>query len=106
MLMQDIKTITTIAIGISIDASFPCLSRLGDKDTAEVAEQNIRNSLDQRGMRLVGWYHSHPRMQPDPSLRDLEAQMEYQLQLSTSQSHQPCLAVIVCEYQLHLTIIA
>lgn len=53
--------------------------------------------IEKRGMIVAGWYHSHPKCQPDPSLRDIEAQMEYQYQLKGSpNTFQPCFSVIVC----------
>ncbi len=48
---------------------------------------------------VVGWYHSHPYSQADPSLRDMDSQMEYQLKLKgEGHVYQPCVGVIVCEY--------
>ncbi len=47
---------------------------------------------------VVGWYHSHPYNQADPSLRDMDSQMEYQLKLKgEGHVYQPCVGVIVCE---------
>ena len=86
-----------------IEASFPCTCRLADKDRAEGMEVQIHAAMERRGLSLVGWYHSHPNSQPDPSLRDIEQQMEYQLQLmGPNHSYNPCLGVIVGEYQLQL----
>ena len=54
--------------------------------------------MERRGLTLVGWYHSHPESQPDPSLRDIEAQMQYQHVLrGTGNSYHPCLGIIICE---------
>lgn len=30
--------------------------------------------IEQHGLAVVGWYHSHPVFQPDPSVRDIENQ--------------------------------
>ena len=58
--------------------------------------------MEQRGLVLAGWYHSHPKCQPDPSLKDIESQMEYQHQLKGSpNTFQPCFAIIVCMYIVH-----
>ena len=34
--------------------------------------------LRQKGLRVVGWYHSHPVFRPEPSLRDIENQQNFQ----------------------------
>ena len=58
----------------------------------------IRKTMVERGLSLVGWYHSHPYAQPDPSLNDIDAQMDYQLQLKGyGNTYHPCLAMIVCK---------
>lgn len=52
--------------------------------------------MEKKGISLVGWYHSHPKSQPDPSLRDIESQMEYQLLLrGPGSTYHPCVGVIV-----------
>ena len=49
------------------------------------------------GLTLAGWYHSHPNYSANPSLRDLEAQIEYQLQMKgPGESIQPCVSLIIC----------
>ena len=64
----------------------------------------MRNAIAQRGLVLVGWYHSHPSYQPDPSLQDIQNQLKYQkiLQHETS-SYGPCLGMIVCKYKCTCT---
>lgn len=39
---------------------------------------DIVEALDRDGLRLVGWYHSHPVFSTHPSLRDIENQANYQ----------------------------
>ena len=38
----------------------------------------IVETLDTNGLRVVGWYHSHPVFYTHPSLRDIENQANYQ----------------------------
>ncbi len=38
-------------------------------------------------MNIVGWYHSHTTFEPDPSLRDIENQLNYQKHFSEDSSH-------------------
>ncbi|XP_058138054.1 MPN domain-containing protein isoform X2 [Dasypus novemcinctus] len=84
---------------LTVLRAFPCRSRLGDPDTAAAVEEEICHSLFLRGLSLVGWYHSHPHGPALPSLRDIDAQMEYQLRLQGSgNGFQPCLALLCSPY--------
>ena len=52
-----------------------------------------------RGLTLVGWYHSHPTYQPDPSVRDIAAQQHYQNCMKVEKTpYEPCVGFIVCKY--------
>ena len=58
----------------------------------------IRHNMHRLGITVVGWYHSHPHSQADPSLRDMDSQMEYQLKLKgDGHIYQPCLGIILCK---------
>ena len=58
----------------------------------------LRNAIAQRGLVLVGWYHSHPSYQPDPSVQDIHNQLKYQSLLQQeNESYGPCLGIIVCK---------
>ena len=46
----------------------------------------------------MGWYHSHPSYQPDPSLQDIQNQLKYQSILQQENApYGPCLGIIVCK---------
>jgi len=54
---------------INIEDAFPCQSLSTGEDAVNVemdpqAELQIRDTIQQLGMRVVGWYHSHPTFQP------------------------------------------
>ncbi|XP_077997730.1 MPN domain-containing protein-like isoform X2 [Glandiceps talaboti] len=85
---------------LQILQAFPCRCRLGDRDTALIVEEEIRQRMDSHGLILVGWYHSHPSCQAHPSLRDLDCQLEYQMKLKASGSPAvgPCLGAIIAPY--------
>ncbi|XP_062815858.1 MPN domain-containing protein isoform X3 [Anolis carolinensis] len=84
---------------LTVLRAFPCRSRLGDVEMAAAVEEEICQNLFMRGLSLVGWYHSHPFTYALPSLQDIDTQMEYQLRLQgTSNSFQPCLALICGPY--------
>ncbi|XP_061457505.1 MPN domain-containing protein [Rhineura floridana] len=84
---------------LTVLRAFPCRSRLGDVELAAAVEEEICQHLFMRGLSLVGWYHSHPFSHALPSLQDIDTQMDYQLKLQgTSNSFQPCLALICGPY--------
>ena len=42
------------------------------------SEMEMRNQIHDANLQVVGWYHSHPYFQPDPSLVDIHNQSSYQ----------------------------
>ncbi|RUS78538.1 hypothetical protein EGW08_013716 [Elysia chlorotica] len=85
---------------LSIEQAFPAKCRLGDKDRSTIVEDEIRRSMCQKGMMVVGWYHSHPTCPPDPSLRDLDCQMAYQLRMRGSGAiYLPCVGFILSPFE-------
>lgn len=71
-------------IVIHVYAAFPCKSIHTECDHVNVemdpeAELEVRKKIKERNLSIVGWYHSHPIFQPDPSLVDLENQTNYQI---------------------------
>lgn len=53
-----------------------------------------------RGLNLVGWYHSHPLSDPDPSHSDILSQKKYQDVTRLNEGDEPCVGIIVSKYQL------
>jgi protein MYSM1 len=43
------------------------------------SEMRAREVFAEKGMAVVGWYHSHPTFEPNPSVRDIENQSSYQV---------------------------
>lgn len=79
--------------------AFPCRCRFADKENAPKVEEELQNAITQRGLILVGWYHSHPSYQPDPSLQDIQNQLKYQNMLQhENAAYGPCLGIIVSPY--------
>ena len=76
---------------VEIVAAFPCRSLSDTEDQSvnvemdPVSELQIRHIIGARGLSIVGWYHSHPTFQSDPSVRDIENQTAYQLLFRTQQ---------------------
>lgn len=84
---------------LSIQQAFPCRCRLGDGQNATLVEEEIRVSMRHMGMSLVGWYHSHPYSVPEPSIRDIECQMSYQLKMKGAKANYfPCVGIINSPY--------
>ncbi|XP_071791843.1 MPN domain-containing protein-like [Asterias amurensis] len=87
---------------MSVLQAFPCRCRLGDKRKAFTVEEEIRKAIALRGLQLVGWYHSHPCYPAQPSLKDIQTQMDYQLQMKGEGTvYQPCLAFVCSPFNLH-----
>jgi proteasome lid subunit RPN8/RPN11 len=71
---------------VYIQAAFPCraLETLETGDGATDVEMDpssdihVREIIALQNMEVVGWYHSHPTFQPDPSITDISNQANYQ----------------------------
>ncbi|XP_075528642.1 histone H2A deubiquitinase MYSM1-like isoform X1 [Dermacentor variabilis] len=48
-----------------------------------VSQTQAMDSLQELGCDVVGWYHSHPTFVPNPSVRDLTTQRDYQALFSS-----------------------
>jgi protein MYSM1 len=49
-----------------------------DVEMDPVAEVELKAQVEQEGLRVVGWYHSHPVFEPTPSGVDVDNQLNYQ----------------------------
>ena len=69
---------------IYIQAAFPCKSTqrndagFTDVEMDPISQMKAGDAIEHQGMSVVGWYHSHPSFQPDPSLMDIHNQGSYQ----------------------------
>lgn len=63
-------------------------------------EQHIQREMLKRNLILVGWYHSHPRIAAQPTLRDCDAQLEYQIKMRgiSDATYTPCIGLICAPY--------
>lgn len=69
-----------------------------------VSQTQAMDFLHELGFDVVGWYHSHPTFVPNPSVRDLTTQRDYQA-LFSSQGR-PFVAVILSPFlQLDATVL-
>ncbi|ORY37154.1 hypothetical protein LY90DRAFT_421002 [Neocallimastix californiae] len=96
-------------------SAYPCKSIENDDNTEEsmnrhvnvemdpIGEFEIRNEITKLNMKVVGWYHSHPKFAPDPSFVDIENQLNYQtLFREKNNIDEPFVGVIVGPYDPRL----
>lgn len=85
---------------LNITHTFPLLNSRFDREKASDCEYDIQKAMVEKNLQLVGWYHSHPRFSPQPTLRDCDKQMDYQIKLrgSTDSTYTPCVGLIFGSY--------
>ncbi|ORZ03329.1 hypothetical protein BCR43DRAFT_510398 [Syncephalastrum racemosum] len=88
---------------LTIESVFPCHSTSTgiqcEMDPA--SEMKAREEFASQGYDVVGWYHSHPTFEPQPSIRDIENQTSYQtLFRNESTGDEPFVGVIVSPYDI------
>ena len=94
-------TISSFCKALTIKQAFPCLSRLADEKRGQAIEIKIAKEMEAADVSLVGWYHSHTSSPPQPTVQDIDAQLEYQLKLKGTgdQGYRPCVGIISCNDQ-------
>ncbi|NWH78030.1 MYSM1 deubiquitinase, partial [Piaya cayana] len=65
---------------VEVCAAEPCnsLSTGLQCEMDPVSQTQASETLAARGYSIVGWYHSHPAFDPNPSIRDIDTQAKYQ----------------------------
>lgn len=58
------------------------------------SEMRAREVFAEQGYGVVGWYHSHPTFEPQPSIRDIENQTSYQVECHVSMHNTKLTTVI------------
>ncbi|KAF9585522.1 hypothetical protein BGW38_001983 [Lunasporangiospora selenospora] len=60
------------------------------------SDVEARSFFSSKGFVVVGWYHSHPTFEPNPSIRDIENQTEHQFMFRRHESGvEPFVGVII-----------
>lgn len=86
-----------------VQAAFPCKSTprydsgFTDVEMDPLSQLLASDAIRAQGMKVVGWYHSHPTFQPDPSVTDIQNQGSYQSLFQTN-SNNPFVGLIVGTY--------
>uniref|UniRef100_A0A671MRI9 Myb-like, SWIRM and MPN domain-containing protein 1 n=1 Tax=Sinocyclocheilus anshuiensis TaxID=1608454 RepID=A0A671MRI9_9TELE len=83
---------------LKICAAEPCnsLSTGLQCEMDPVSQTQASELLGAKGQSVVGWYHSHPDFDPNPSLRDIDTQAKYQSYFSRGGA--PFIGMIVSPY--------
>ncbi|XP_016144465.1 histone H2A deubiquitinase MYSM1 [Sinocyclocheilus grahami] len=83
---------------LKICAAEPCnsLSTGLQCEMDPVSQTQASELLGAKGQSVVGWYHSHPAFDPNPSLRDIDTQAKYQSYFSRGGA--PFIGMIVSPY--------
>ncbi|XP_050306119.1 MPN domain-containing protein CG4751-like isoform X2 [Anthonomus grandis grandis] len=85
---------------LQITHAFPCRNTKSDRTNAPQVEAEIAKCIENEKLTLVGWYHSHPYAAAAPTLRDVDAQLEYQIKMrgTHDNSYTPCIGIIISPY--------
>ncbi|XP_066248873.1 MPN domain-containing protein-like isoform X4 [Euwallacea similis] len=85
---------------LQITHAFPCRNTKADRANAPQVEAEIARMIEKEKLTLVGWYHSHPFAAAAPTLRDVDAQLEYQIKMrgTHDNSYTPCIGIIISPY--------
>ncbi|XP_034125269.1 MPN domain-containing protein CG4751 isoform X2 [Drosophila guanche] len=85
---------------LSITKTYPCRNTRFDRQRAGEVERDIQKMMIQDQLLLVGWYHSHPKFQAEPTLRDCDSQLDYQIRMrgASDLTYTPCVSLILSPY--------
>ena len=85
---------------LSVTHVFPCLNSPLDRNKAGNVEYEIQKKMIQSDCTLVGWYHSHPQFNPQPTLRDIDNQLNYEMIMrgTSEATYSPCFGLIYGTY--------
>lgn len=94
-------TFDAVTCVLTVAGVFPCKSVSSgfECEMDPVSELEAAVYFEEHSMQIVGWYHSHPVFEPDPSIRDIENQWNYQ-RLFTENQFSPFIGVIVNPFRI------
>lgn len=72
-----------ICVSVQICAAEPCnsVSTGLQCEMDPVSQTQACDVLSSLGFSVVGWYHSHPSFHPNPSIRDINTQDQFQVKV-------------------------
>jgi len=85
------------ALKLDISVALPCnsLSTSIQCEMDPLSEMKAREILENMSLDICGWYHSHPTFEPNPSIRDIENQSNYQALFARKTGKEPFIGIIV-----------
>lgn len=91
-------------LALSITHAFPCRNTKHDRHKVEL---DIQRSMIKNNLILVGWYHSHPKCAAQPTLKDCDSQLDYQIKMrgSSEATYSPCIGLICCKFFFFLILL-
>lgn len=79
----------------------PCRLLLPTSTTVDCDTERNKIAVDIQRLNheVVGWYHSHPRAPPQPSMDDIARHLDYQIMMkgASESSYIPCVGLIICK---------
>lgn len=87
---------------LTITHTFPCRNSRFDRDKASDCELEIQKEMIKKNLILVGWYHSHPNFESQPTLRDIDSQLDHQIRMRgmSEATYTPCVGFICCKFHV------
>ncbi|KAI7903482.1 uncharacterized protein BX663DRAFT_485634 [Cokeromyces recurvatus] len=89
------------AIHVQVEYIFPCRSTSASMQSEmdPISEMEAYELFKKKGLKVVGWYHSHPTFEPEPSIRDIANQASYQfLFRDDTLGLEPFIGIIITPY--------
>ncbi|XP_055386110.1 MPN domain-containing protein CG4751 [Condylostylus longicornis] len=83
-----------------ISKAYPCKNTKYDREKAPDVEKLIQKEIMKDQLIVCGWYHSHPKFQSQPTLRDCDSQLDYQIKMRgpSEVTYTPCIGYIFSPY--------
>jgi len=89
----------TQTLNLSILKAFPCRIKIDDEQKAKVVQDEVIQNIRQSNLSLIGWYHNHYNRAAQPTIKDIECQLNYQLTMCESEiQYLPCVGLICSPY--------
>lgn len=84
----------------------PCLNIASSSihcDMCPISQAKAADAIHEKGLDILGWFHTHPTFAPEPSQQDLETQQTLQQWIGNKK---PCVGVILSPFSSNGALIA
>ena len=86
-------------LSLNILQAFPCRIKIDEQKSTKIVQDEVIQNIRQRNLSLIGWYHNHFNRAAQPTIKDIECQINYQLIMCESEmQYLPCIGVICSPY--------